>query len=232
MNRETEESDLTTYQTVYSKIKGSVAAPTAGLHFTERVLNSLKDKGVNLAEVTLHVGAGTFRPVKTELVSEHEMHAELITVNRSTIETLLSKLGKIIAVGTTTVRTLESLYYIGKILHKNAQLTVEELRVTQWMPYDEDPDISSVESLKTILEYMQQNGMEKISFWTQIIIVPGYKFHIIESIITNFHQPQSTLLLLISALVGEDWKKIYDYAMTHEFRFLSYGDSSFLKKKL
>ena len=232
LNRETEESDLTTYQTVYSKIKGSVAAPTAGLHFTERVLNLLKDKGVNLAEVTLHVGAGTFRPVKTELVSEHEMHAELITVNRSTIETLLSKLGKIIAVGTTTVRTLESLYYIGKILHKNAQLTVEDLRVTQWMPYDEDPDISSVESLKTILEYMQQNGMEKISFWTQIIIVPGYKFHIIESIITNFHQPQSTLLLLISALVGEDWKKIYDYAMTHEFRFLSYGDSSFLKKKL
>lgn len=231
LNRETQESDKETYQTVYSKIKGSVAAPTAGLHFTPRVLDNLKQQSVELEELTLHVGAGTFKPVKSEEIEGHEMHTEYISVSRTTIEKLIAHDGKAIAVGTTSVRTLESLYHIGVTLLKNPHATEEELRVRQWQPYEtaeETADISSTHSLKAILDYLERNHLETLHTSTQIIIAPGYDYKIVVAIVTNFHQPQSTLLLLVSAFVKGDWKKIYDYALSHDFRFLSYGDSSLL----
>ena len=228
LNRETQESDKQTYQTVYSKIKGSVAAPTAGLHFTERVLKALDDKGIDREELTLHVGAGTFKPVKSEEIEGHEMHTEYISVNRRTIEKLIAHGGKTIAVGTTSVRTLESLYYIGILIHQNPEANQEELHVKQWMPYEPHPALTPVESLQGILAYLDRHGMEALHTSTQIIIAPGYEYKIVKKIVTNFHQPQSTLLLLVSAFVKGDWKKIYDYALSHDFRFLSYGDSSLL----
>ena len=228
LNRETQESDKQTYQTVYSKIKGSVAAPTAGLHFTERVLKALDDKGIDREELTLHVGAGTFKPVKSEEIEGHEMHTEYISVNRRTIEKLIAHGGKTIAVGTTSVRTLESLYYIGVLIHQNPEANQEELHVKQWMPYEAHPALTPVESLQGILAYLDRHGMEALHTSTQIIIAPGYEYKIVKKIVTNFHQPQSTLLLLVSAFVKGDWKKIYDYALSHDFRFLSYGDSSLL----
>ena len=228
LNRETQESDKQTYQTVYSKIKGSVAAPTAGLHFTERVLKALDDKGIDREELTLHVGAGTFKPVKSEEIEGHEMHTEYISVNRRTIEKLIAHGGKTIAVGTTSVRTLESLYYIGILIHQNPEANQEELHVKQWMPYEPHPALTPVESLQEILAYLDRHGMEALHTSTQIIIAPGYEYKIVKKIVTNFHQPQSTLLLLVSAFVKGDWKKIYDYALSHDFRFLSYGDSSLL----
>ena len=228
LNRETQESDKQTYQTVYSKIKGSVAAPTAGLHFTERVLKALDDKGIDREELTLHVGAGTFKPVKSEEIEGHEMHTEYISVNRHTIEKLIAHGGKTIAVGTTSVRTLESLYYIGVLIHQNPEANQEELHVKQWMPYEPHPALTPVESLQGILAYLDRHGMEALHTSTQIIIAPGYEYKIVKKIVTNFHQPQSTLLLLVSAFVKGDWKKIYDYALSHDFRFLSYGDSSLL----
>ncbi len=225
LNRKTEESDKTTYQTVYSKIKGSVAAPTAGLHFTERVLESLDRKGVERDELTLHVGAGTFKPVKSEEIGSHDMHTEHIAVKRTTIERLIAHGGEAVAVGTTSVRTLESLYYMG-IKAMNGE---EELHVEQWMPYDTTIAHPTVmESLKALLSYMQKRDMEVLHSSTQIIIAPGYHYHIVKRMVTNFHQPQSTLLLLVSAFVKGDWRKIYDYALSHDFRFLSYGDSSIL----
>ena len=228
LNRETQESDKQTYQTVYSKIKGSVAAPTAGLHFTERVLKALDDKGIDREELTLHVGAGTFKPVKSEEIEGHEMHTEYISVNRRTIEKLIAHGGKTIAVGTTSVRTLESLYYIGVLIHQNPEANQEELHVKQWMPYEPHPALTPVESLQGILAYLDRHGLEALHTSTQIIIAPGYEYKIVKKIVTNFHQPQSTLLLLVSAFVKGDWKKIYDYALSHDFRFLSYGDSSLL----
>ena len=229
LNRETQESDKTTYQTVYSKIKGSVAAPTAGLHFTDKVLESIDKKGVDREEITLHVGAGTFKPVKSEEIGNHDMHSEFVCVHRSTIEKLIKHGGKSIAVGTTSVRTLESLYYIGLKLAKDMSIGEEQLHISQWEPYDDDiTEISSVESMKNILEYMNQKGVNTIHFSTQIIIAPGYKYKIVNMLVTNFHQPQSTLLLLVSAFLNGDWKKVYEYALSHEFRFLSYGDSSLL----
>ena len=228
LNRETQESDKQTYQTVYSKIKGSVAAPTAGLHFTERVLKSLDEYGIDREELTLHVGAGTFKPVKSEEIEGHEMHTEYISVNRRTIEKLIGHGGKTIAVGTTSVRTLESLYYIGILIHQNPEANQEELHVKQWMPYEPHPILTPVESLQEILSYLDRHGMEALHTSTQIIIAPGYEYKIVKKIVTNFHQPQSTLLLLVSAFVKGDWKKIYDYALSHDFRFLSYGDSSLL----
>ena len=228
LNRETQESDKQTYQTVYSKIKGSVAAPTAGLHFTERVLKSLDEHGIDREELTLHVGAGTFKPVKSEEIEGHEMHTEYISVNRRTIEKLIAHGGKTIAVGTTSVRTLESLYYIGVLIHQNPEANQEELHVKQWMPYEPHPMLTPVESLQGILAYLDRHGMEALHTSTQIIIAPGYEYKIVKKIVTNFHQPQSTLLLLVSAFVKGDWKKIYDYALIHDFRFLSYGDSSLL----
>lgn len=228
LNRETQESDKETYQTVYSKIKGSVAAPTAGLHFTERVLQALRDKGVDLEEVTLHVGAGTFKPVKSEEIEGHEMHTEYISVNRQTIEKLIAHGGKAIAVGTTSVRTLESLYYIGVTIASHPDAGQEELHVRQWQPYETHPTMTTVESLQQILDYMKRHKLEALHTSTQIIIAPGYTYHIVQKMVTNFHQPQSTLLLLVSAFVKGDWRTIYDYALAHDFRFLSYGDSSLL----
>ena len=228
LNRETQESDKETYQTVYSKIKGSVAAPTAGLHFTERVLNKLSQKGVDLEELTLHVGAGTFKPVKSEEIAGHEMHTEYISVNRQTIEKLIAHYGNVTAVGTTSVRTLESLYYIGIHIYKNPDANEEELHVCQWEPYETDYKLSTTESLQCILDYMKRHNMEALHSSTQIIIAPGYEYKIVNRMVTNFHQPKSTLLLLVSAFVKGNWRKIYDFALSHDFRFLSYGDSSLL----
>lgn len=229
LNRETEESDLRTYQTVYSKIKGSVAAPTAGLHFTPEVLADVDAHGFGREEVTLHVGAGTFKPVKSETIEEHEMHTEFISVRRSSIERIKKNLGKIIAVGTTSVRTLESLYYIGVTLASNPNASAEELVVKQWMPYEDiHNQLSAEEALQQVLDYLDRQQLDTLITATRIIIAPGYTFKIVRGIVTNFHQPKSTLLLLISAFVKGDWKTIYDYALSHDFRFLSYGDSSLL----
>lgn len=231
LNRETQESDKETYQTVYSKIKGSVAAPTAGLHFTPRVLDALREKGVALEELTLHVGAGTFKPVKSEEIEGHEMHTEYISVNRSTLEKLVAHEGKAIAVGTTSVRTLESLYHIGVTLLHNPNATEEDLHVKQWQPYEtalETAATPTVDALQAIIAYLDLHHMETLHSSTQIIIAPGYEYRIVKAMVTNFHQPQSTLLLLVSAFLHGDWRKIYDYALAHDFRFLSYGDSSLL----
>lgn len=228
LNRETQESDKETYQTVYSKVKGSVAAPTAGLHFTGRVLDDLRAKGVDLEEVTLHVGAGTFKPVKSEEIQGHEMHTEYISVNRGTIEKLIAHNGEAVAVGTTSVRTLESLYYIGVTLSGNADANEEELHVKQWQPYETHPTLTAVEALCQIRDYMDRHNLEALHTSTQIIIAPGYEYKIVKRMVTNFHQPQSTLLLLVSAFVKGNWRPIYDYALEHGFRFLSYGDSSLL----
>ena len=235
LNRETQESDKTTYQTVYSKIKGSVAAPTAGLHFTEQVLQAIDAAGIDREELTLHVGAGTFKPVKSEEIDGHEMHTEFISVRRSTIQKLIDHGGYAIAVGTTSVRTLESLYYMGLKVMQNPELSEDQLHVKQWEPYEEVRgekqevrDVSAIDSLKALGDWMDARGLEVLHSSTQIIIAPGYDYHIVKMLVTNFHQPQSTLLLLVSAFVKGDWRKIYDYALAHDFRFLSYGDSSLL----
>ena len=233
LNRETQESDKTTYQTVYSKIKGSVAAPTAGLHFTPEVLNALDAHGIDREELTLHVGAGTFKPVKSEEIEGHEMHTEYISVRRDTIRKLLAHDGCAIAVGTTSVRTLESLYYMGLKVMRDPSLNEDQLHVSQWEPYDgkcqmEEVKCDTVASLKALASWMDAHGLEVLHSSTQIIIAPGYTYHIVKMLVTNFHQPQSTLLLLVSAFVRGDWHTIYDYALSHDFRFLSYGDSSLL----
>lgn len=235
LNRQTQESDKTTYQTVYSKIKGSVAAPTAGLHFTPKVLAELDGHGIDREEVTLHVGAGTFKPVKSEHIEGHEMHTEHICVHRSTIDKLIAHGGKCIAVGTTSVRTLESLYYIGVTLSRNPDATEEELHVPQWAPYEYAAEteqgkaaLTTLQALELIRDYMDRHDLQALHTSTQIIIAPGYEYHIVRMMVTNFHQPQSTLLLLVSAFVHGDWHTIYDYALAHGFRFLSYGDSSLL----
>lgn len=228
LNRNTEESDKITYQTVYSKIKGSVAAPTAGLHFTSKVLDDIDNHGIERDELTLHVGAGTFKPVKSEEIAGHSMHTEYICVRRSTLENLIRHDAHAIAVGTTSVRTLESLYYIGARLAENPDATEEQLHIEQWEPYDTHPTISPVSALQNIVDYLDRNGLSSLHGSTQIIIAPGYEYKIVKMLVTNFHQPQSTLLLLVSAFVHGDWKKIYDYALGHDFRFLSYGDSSLL----
>ena len=237
LNRKTEESDKTTYQTVYSRIKGSVAAPTAGLHFTEKVLEDLHRRGIETDEVTLHVGAGTFLPVKTADANEHTMHTEIIAVPRATIAHILAKLGRIVAVGTTSMRTLESLYFIGnRIANKTkdkGQWMMDTIHVDQFEPYElsaVSSQLSAWESLQAILDWLDATGQETLHAETQIMIKPGYQFRIVDQLITNFHQPQSTLLLLVSAFVGGDWKTIYDYALSHDFRFLSYGDSSILTR--
>ena len=248
LHRTVEKSDFQTYQTVYSKIKGSVASPTAGLHFTPEVLKELDNRGFIREELTLHVGAGTFKPVQTALIGEHEMHSEYFSINRTTIQSLMENIGRITAVGTTSVRTLESLYYIGASLtansdvlypyaHSDEQSTfytcsgtpLDLFIVKQWAPYENNLlQITTDAALQNILNYLENNNMEKLIASTQIMIVPGYKFRLVNNLITNFHQPKSTLLLLVSAFVNGDWKKIYNYALNHHFRFLSYGDSSLL----
>ncbi len=232
LNRKTEECDKTTYQTVYSKIKGSVAAPTAGLHFTADVLATLDNKGIEREEVTLHVGAGTFKPVKSLHIGEHDMHTETFCVKKQTIERLIAHQGHAVAVGTTSVRTLESLYYIGYKMLQLPDAEEQHWHVEQWEPYQmqvaPDDAPTTMEALQAIANYMQRNALTTLHGSTQIIIAPGYNYHIVKMLITNFHQPQSTLLLLVSAFVHGDWRNIYDYALQHEFRFLSYGDSSLL----
>ena len=228
LNRDTEESDKETYQTVYSKIKGSVAAPTAGLHFTEKVLNDIDACGIEREELTLHVGAGTFKPVKSEDISGHTMHTEYISVRRSTLEKLVKHGANAIAVGTTSVRTLESLYYVGLRLANNPDATEEQLHIDQWEPYENEAILTPTAALQNIIDYLDRNRMSVFHGSTQIIIAPGYKYKIVKMLVTNFHQPQSTLILLVSAFVNGDWTKIYDYALNHDFRFLSYGDSSLL----
>ena len=241
LNRDTEESDKTTYQTVYSKIKGSVAAPTAGLHFTPEVLAELDRRGLDREEVTLHVGAGTFRPVKSDDIGHHEMHTEFISVRRQTIEKLIAHHACAVAVGTTSVRTLESLYYMGLKTLRNPDIEEDQLHVAQWEPYDDPPSplfrgaLSSppkqgeVEGvLQSLLSWMDRRQLSVLHSSTQIIIAPGYDYKIVRMLVTNFHQPKSTLLLLVSAFVRGDWRRIYDYALSHDFRFLSYGDSSLL----
>jgi S-adenosylmethionine:tRNA ribosyltransferase-isomerase len=247
LNRETQESDKTTYQTVYSKIKGSVAAPTAGLHFTPEVLQALDAHGIDREEVTLHVGAGTFKPVKSEEIEGHEMHTEYIAVHRQTLEKLLRHDCQAIAVGTTSVRTLESLYYMGCKVLRNPDVEEEQLHVHQWEPYEADAlqarqsadnaccanekelgNTDVKDAIQALIDWLDRRQQSVLHSSTQIIIAPGYQYKIVKMLVTNFHQPQSTLLLLVSAFVKGDWHRIYDYALSHDFRFLSYGDSSLL----
>ena len=228
LNRESQESDKTTYQTVYSKIKGSVAAPTAGLHFTPEGLRQLDEHGLDREELTLHVGAGTFKPVKSEEIEGHEMHTEYIAVRRETLEKLIAHDCKAIAVGTTSVRTLESLYYMGRKVLRNPDVQEEELHVNQWEPYEECSEYAPQECIQALIDWLNRHEQNVLHSSTQIIIAPGYEYKIVKMLVTNFHQPQSTLLLLVSAFVKGDWHKIYDYALGHDFRFLSYGDSSLL----
>lgn len=228
LNRKTEDSDKQTYQTVYSKIKGSVAAPTAGLHFTSAVLDALSAKGVLREEVTLHVGAGTFKPVKSELIADHEMHEEYIEVSKTLLEKLIASHGSVVAVGTTSVRTLESLYFLGELVSENPHTGCDELHVGQWTPYNREHTLPAQQALQALVEWLDRNGLDRLHSHTQIMIAPGYEYRIVNAIVTNFHQPKSTLLLLVSSFLNGDWRKIYDYALSHDFRFLSYGDSSLL----
>jgi S-adenosylmethionine:tRNA ribosyltransferase-isomerase len=225
LNRDSEEKDKSTYQTLYSKIEGSVAAPTAGLHFTDYVFEKLRAKSINWNEVTLHVGAGTFRPVDKDDVRDHEMHQEYIKVEKSVIEKLFYNQQNIVAVGTTTVRTLESLYWIGVQLINRMPDQEQFFQVSQWEPYDNNLLPASKEAMEALLMYMEKNDLDYITGNTQIIIVPGYKHQIVNGLITNFHQPKSTLLLLLASFIGENWKEMYCHALKNNYRFLSYGDS-------
>ena len=227
LNRDTEDIDLERYQTLYARYRGSVAAPTAGLHFTDNVLKSLKDKNIDIQTVCLHVGAGTFLPVKSSLVAEHAMHREPFVVTLNFLKKLRDSLGRVIAVGTTSVRTLESLYYIGVSCIEDGQ----PADVDQWAPYSRTYEHTMAQALQALISYMDDNEMQILQIGTRIIIVPGYEFKVVDVLVTNFHQPQSTLLLLISAFVKGDWHNIYDFALTHDFRFLSYGDSSVLFRR-
>lgn len=227
LNRNTEDVDLERYQTLYARYRGSVAAPTAGLHFTENVLESIRNKGVVTDTVCLHVGAGTFLPVKSSLVAEHTMHREPFVVTLELLERLIERKGKVVAVGTTSVRTLESLYYAGVSCIEKGR--PED--VGQWDPYSREYDYTTDEALKAIIGYLKDNGLKELKIGTRIIIVPGFRFRLVDILVTNFHQPQSTLLLLISAFVDGDWRRIYDYALANDFRFLSYGDSSILFRR-
>ena len=228
LNRESEASDEVRYQTVYSKEEGSVAAPTAGLHFTRAILNDLKEKGVHVRELTLHVGAGTFRPVKAETIGDHDMHTEHLVISRELVEQLKEKTGDIVAVGTTSVRTLESLYWMGV---KRLAGQEDFFTLGQGEAYTLPQAYSLREAMEALCGWFDTACQELLKARTTIIIVPGYRYRVIDAMFTNFHQPQSTLLLLVGAAVGEDWHKIYDYALTHDFRFLSYGDSSLLEVK-
>lgn len=231
LNRGTESTDSSDYQTVYSHIDGSVAAPTAGLHFTDEVLAECDKRGITRRELTLHVGAGTFQPVKSENIGEHEMHHEFISVQRSLLVDLINAEGPVVAVGTTSVRTLESLYYVGQVLETNPDADEEMLTVKQWMPYSTPCEISTKKALQNVVDYLDRHHAEAYMGSTQLMIAPGFQYRIISGMITNFHQPQSTLLLLVSAFVGVDhWRAIYDYALDHDFRFLSYGDACFFQK--
>jgi S-adenosylmethionine:tRNA ribosyltransferase-isomerase len=225
LKRESEDSDKIRYQTVYSKLEGSVAAPTAGLHFTDQVLKELKMKGIHVEEITLHVGAGTFKPVKSSLINEHEMHTEHFYIKKETIMLIKQQLKQVVAIGTTTLRTLESCYWIGlNLIRKEKDPTF----ISQWKPYENIQDVDLNDSLQAIIDYLDCNSLDMLEGSTQIMIVPGYKFKVTDVLVTNFHQPRSTLLLLVAAFIGKDWKTVYNYALKNDFRFLSYGDSSVL----
>jgi len=228
IKRDVEKSDAERYQTVYAHYEGSVAAPTAGLHFTERVFEKIKEKNIQTDFVTLHVGAGTFKPVKSETMIEHEMHAEYFTVPKSTIQSLIDHLDKkIIAVGTTSLRTLESLYWLG--VKQSIVDSQQSIEIMQWEVYDYNSTaMSARESLENLIKWMNKKDLDNLTSRTQIIIAPGYEFKIVNGLVTNFHQPQSTLLLLVAAFIGENWRKVYNYALENNFRFLSYGDGSLL----
>jgi S-adenosylmethionine:tRNA ribosyltransferase-isomerase len=228
INRPDEIEDSERYQTIYSMVKGSVAAPTAGLHFTKDVLRRLVIKDIHTTQLTLHVGAGTFQPVKAERILDHKMHPEHYFIHQKTIEAVLKNSGSVIAIGTTSVRTLESLYWTGLKIRENPMITPGELFFGQWEAYSMKNSLQTDESLETILYWMHKNKIPFLEASTRIIIVPGYNFKVINGMVTNFHQPKSTLILLISAWLGEDWKKVYDYALRNDFRFLSFGDSSLL----
>jgi S-adenosylmethionine:tRNA ribosyltransferase-isomerase len=225
LNRNSEDIDKVRYQTVYSHYQGSVAAPTAGLHFTERVMGDLKKCNIQSDAVTLHVGAGTFQPVKTDNAAEHEMHTEHFIVKRTTIEKIVQYLGNITITGTTTVRTVESLFCVGAQIFENKDVDAEEFHVSQWEAYEYKDKYDVREILENLLSWMTAKGIDFIRCATQIMIVPGFRFRITDRLITNFHQPKSTLLLLLSAFIGDEWRKVYGYALENNFRFLSYGDS-------
>ena len=227
LERDSEAIDLERYQTLYAHIRGSVAAPTAGLHFTEDVLDRIRKKGIDTRTVCLHVGAGTFLPVKSSLVSEHPMHREPFSVSKALLEQLANKTRPLVAVGTTSVRTLESLYYIGVSILE----TGEPQDVAQWAPYEREYPYSTQESLQAIVDWLERKGRDQLVAGTRIIIVPGFRWRLVDKLVTNFHQPESTLILLVSAFVDGDWRTIYDYALSHGFRFLSYGDSSLLERR-
>lgn len=228
LNRKAEEVDETRYQTVYAKQKGSVAAPTAGLHFTPHILRVLQEKNIPSVSLTLHVGAGTFKPVKSPTLKDHAMHTEHFLVQKSQLQKLVNNKGPVISVGTTSVRTLESLYWLGVKIKKSVAGTGSELFMDQWEPYSMSSDTGREDALETLLRYMEKNKLDKLEGSTRLIIVPGYKYRMIDGLITNYHMPRSTLLLLVAAFIGDDWKKVYQYALDNEFRFLSYGDSSLL----
>ena len=245
LNRETQASDETTYQTVFSRIEGSVAAPTAGLHFTPEVLKSIDEKGILRSEVTLHVGAGTFQPVLSEQMLDHTMHSEFISVDKSFLQNLLNHLGTVTAVGTTSVRTLESLYWFGYSLLANPEIHPDDWALDQWYAYEQMKEwqktddgqktetirqIPTEVALQALINYLDTNNLTVFTASTRLLIAPGYHFHVVNAMLTNFHQPNSTLLLLVSAFLGgKNWSKVYDYALQHNFRFLSYGDSSLLQ---
>jgi len=234
LNRETQASDETTYQTVFSRIEGSVAAPTAGLHFTPEVLKNIDEKGILRSEVTLHVGAGTFQPVLSEQMLDHTMHSEFISVDKGFLQNLLNHLGAVTAVGTTSVRTLESLYWFGYRLLAHPEIHPDEWTLDQWYAYKQMNErkkaTTTNEALQAILDYLAKNDLTVFTASTRLLIAPGYQFHVVNAMLTNFHQPNSTLLLLVSAFLGEEnWRTVYDYALLHDFRFLSYGDSSLLQ---
>lgn len=226
LNRESEQIDAERYQTLYAKFRGSVAAPTAGLHFTQTVLDRIREKGILEETVCLHVGAGTFLPVKSSLVSEHPMHREPFVVSRKLLEELKAGNRPVVAVGTTSVRTLESLYYVGVSCLETGKPT----DVDQWAPYTREYPYSTKEALGAILDWMDRSGEDRLTVGTRIIIVPGFRFRLVEKLVTNFHQPESTLILLVSAFVNGDWRTVYDFALSNDFRFLSYGDSSLLER--
>ncbi len=223
LNRQSEDSDSTDYQTVYAHIEGSVAAPTAGLHFTDELLKALDKSGVERREVTLHVGAGTFRPVKSDTIGEHDMHSEFITVRRSMIDDLIKHSGPVVAVGTTSVRTLESLYHIGCMILSGKWEDGGEL--PQWAPYESASDVEPRRALEAVAQWMDMHGQKIFTAYTRIIIAPGYTYRIVKGMITNFHQPKSTLLLLVSAFIGDTWRDLYAHALDADYRFLSYGDA-------
>ncbi len=233
LKRNTEDIDLERYQTIYAQKEGSVAAPTAGLHFTDRVFEKLKSKNITPTYITLHVGAGTFKPVKSDTMADHDMHGEYIDVSIETLEYLYHNVDKTVtAVGTTSLRTLESLYWIGQKISQSPTIKPQDLSVEQWQPYtSSDSQLTTKQALKYIIDYLKQHKLVTLYAKTSILIAPGYQFKVANALVTNFHQPESTLILLVAAFIGEDWRKVYEYALDHDFRFLSYGDGSLLFRK-